>query len=44
VLFTQTGTVVTNLAMISLMASLLGVFSIFTGIILFTVVTAIRGR
>jgi glycosyltransferase involved in cell wall biosynthesis len=44
VLYAQEGRVVTNLALISLSTLLLGVFSVFTGIILFTVVTAIRGR
>jgi glycosyltransferase involved in cell wall biosynthesis len=44
ILYAQTGAVVTNLALISLSTLLLGVFSVFTGIILFTVVTAVRGR
>jgi len=44
ILYAQEGRVVTNLAMISLMTSLLGVFSLFTGIILFTVVTALREK
>jgi hypothetical protein len=44
VLYAQEGRVVTNLALISLSTLLLGVFSVFTGIILFTVVTAVRGR
>ena len=43
-LYAQEGRVVTNLALISLSTLLLGVFSVFTGIILFTVVTAVRGR
>jgi hypothetical protein len=43
-LYAQEGRVVTNLALVSLSTLLLGVFSVFTGIILFTVVTAIRGR
>jgi glycosyltransferase involved in cell wall biosynthesis len=44
ILYAQEGRVVTNLALISLSTLLLGVFSVFTGIILFTVVTAVRGR
>jgi glycosyltransferase involved in cell wall biosynthesis len=44
ILYAQEGSVVTNLALISLATLLLGVFSVFTGIILFTVVTAVRER
>lgn len=44
ILYAEEGRVVTNLALISLSTLLLGVFSVFTGIILFTVVTAVRGR
>jgi glycosyltransferase involved in cell wall biosynthesis len=43
-LYAQEGRVVTNLAMLSLMTTLLGTFSLFTGIILFTVISAIRER
>lgn len=43
-LYAQEGRVVTNLAMLSLMTTLLGAFSLFTGIILFTVISAIRER
>jgi glycosyltransferase involved in cell wall biosynthesis len=43
-LYAQEGRVVTNVAMLSLMMTLLGTFSLFTGIILFTVISAIRER
>lgn len=42
--YQQWGRVVTNLALVSIAAGLMGTLSLFTGIILFTIITVIRER
>jgi hypothetical protein len=40
--YTKWGRVITNLALVSIAAGILGFFSFFTGVILFTLITIVR--
>jgi hypothetical protein len=42
--YQQWGRVVTNIALVSIAAGVLGFLSLFTGIILFTLITVVRGQ